>query len=141
MVLFFLYQEFGACVKLQLPNSVMDGFSSIRTLCLCTNAISARLEMEYINKHTSFTHGAKLTTNRNTVSIIIYLVHYIQVLWDLHVPPDTDSLMPKYFLKIIWYCYGVKLMFVKEIAQSRISTFGMFKDKTLSGGRNCLLVA
>lgn len=32
-------------------------------------------------------------------------------------------------------------MFVTEIAQSIISTFGMFKDKMLSGERDCILVA
>lgn len=31
-------------------------------------------------------------------------------------------------------------MFVKEIAQSRISTFGMLKDKMLSGEKDCILV-
>lgn len=54
----------------------------------------------------------KLATNKNIVSINIY---YIQVFWDLHVPPDrgaVDSSVPNIFYDIIWY-NKVKLMFVK----------------------------
>lgn len=51
----------------------MDDFSSIRAQCLCTNINSSETR-NIVYKHISFIHGTNLTTNRNIISLNIYLV-------------------------------------------------------------------